>query len=609
MVRLSGERIVDAIDDLRGVNDPSLPRFAARAGAALAAHIDRARHVAQADRDAAVDLLEEALDSVEPAMAWGAALDGPARFRAVVMQTGAVRDRYRAWIAPSPQAVVGGNEHHVAALFDALVAEAGDQVRQVALGSGDLDQTIVRGALAQLMRDSADHRDQLDGLLQQVQAMRPQPAPAVDLRDHLPEYLQRVRDCYRQLNLEVLLTMTDIDDRLQVPLKQVFIPQRARANPPLRELPREVRRRLLETGQADPVDLPGGMDPQTAEQLRQAYRSQPARPVLDVLADPTARRLVLLGDPGAGKSTLARYLVLTLAEQLNEHLSGTAAPQPPPPGGLALVPPAVPARDAVPILVELRGYADPRWRTFGSYLADLHASEGLGLPQAPLEAYLDRGGPAVVVFDGLDEIFDRDRREAVSRQVTAFADRHPSARVVLTSRPIGYQRQVFDDAGFALYELQDLDLSQIETFTAAWYTIACPTDAAEARRLTTRMLAAVKDSAAVAELAGNPLLLTLLAIMGRRRELPRDRAAVYRDAVSLLVEHWDVEAKHFPDQHGLLRQDKHDLLQLLARTLQDSPHGLAGNRITEPDLRHVFETYLRAERGYPHPKPAASPTA
>ena len=50
-------------------------------------------------------------------------------------------------------------------------------------------------------------------------------------------------------------------------------------------------------------------------------------------------------------------------------------------------------------------------------------------------------------------------------------------------------------------------------------------------------------------------------------------------------------------------QDKLDLLQLLARTLQDSPHGLAGNRITEPDLRDVFETYLRAERGYPHPGP------
>ena len=34
------------------------------------------------------------------------------------------------------------------------------------------------------------------------------------------------------------------------------------------------------------------------------------------------------------------------------------------------------------------------------------------------------------------------------------------------------------------------------------------------------MLGAVKDSAAVAELAGNPLLLTLLAIMGAAENSP-----------------------------------------------------------------------------------------
>lgn len=86
--------------------------------------------------------------------------------------------------------------------------------------------------------------------------------------------------------------------------------------------------------------------------------------------------------------------------------------------------------------------------------------------------------------------------------------------------------------------------------------------------------------------------------MGRRRELPRDRAEVYKSAVSLLVEHWDVEAKLFPSQQGLLHRDKLDLLRRLAAAMQGDPHGLAGNRITEVDLRDLFEAYLIDERGY-----------
>ena len=126
---------------------------------------------------------------------------------------------------------------------------------------------------------------------------------------------------------------------------------------------------------------------------------------------------------------------------------------------------------------ELRSYADPRWRagTFLDMLGYLHDSEGMGLPRESLAAYLQDGGRALVVFDRLDEIFDPRLREQVTRQIEGFAARYRQVRVVVTSRVIGYQRAILDAAGFSHYMLQDLDMVQVQQFTAAWFRSSCRT--------------------------------------------------------------------------------------------------------------------------------------
>jgi hypothetical protein len=227
----------------------------------------------------------------------------------------------------------------------------------------------------------------------------------------------------------------------------------------------------------------------------------------------------------------------------------------------------------------------------------LHASQDLGLPRALLEGFLDRDGRAVVVFDGLDEVFDQRLQAEVTAQIEGFAARYPRTRVVVTSRVIGYHRALLDGGGFGHWMLQDLAPDQIRAFTTGWYTRSCPGDRPQAARLTDRLLGAVEASPAVGELAGNPMLLTILAIIGRRRELPRDRRSVYEHAVTVLVEHWDVN-KHLFDEGVdtattyLDAQDKLELLHRVARRMQDAPEGLAGNHIPGPDLVDQFRAYL-----------------
>ncbi|MEK9523109.1 HEAT repeat domain-containing protein [Streptomyces venezuelae] len=409
-------------------------------------------------------------------------------------------------------------------------------------------------------------------------------------------YATRVRQRYGRLDLEVLTPLREQDERPVLHLRDVFVPQSVRADPPPVELPQELLRRLMDPAEAELHDLPPGIDRETVDRVRRAYRDRPPLPVLDVLVRPEHGRVVLLGHPGSGKSTLARYLALVLT-----------SPEPPP--GLA------PLHGTLPLIVELREYAQPAWRerTFEDFLAHQYATEGLGLPPETLTAVLAGEGPyrALVLFDGLDELFEKDVRDAVTRRIAGFAARHPQARIVVTSRGYGYQRAVLDGAGFTDFMLQDLDREQIGAFAEQWFALACPDDPDQARRLIERVTTAVDASTSVRELAGNPLILTILAIIGRRRELPRDRRTVYEHAVDVLVEHWD-PSKYLRDRQVeehlpyLGPEDKRELLRLIARQMQEGHGGISGNHIAGPDLLKSFEEYLKDRYALPPDRAATA---
>ncbi|MFD9786942.1 NACHT domain-containing protein, partial [[Kitasatospora] papulosa] len=379
-------------------------------------------------------------------------------------------------------------------------------------------------------------------------------------------------------------------------LREVFVAQSVRADPPPVELPRELLRRLTDPKETELLNLPPGVDRETIENVKRAYRERPALPVLRVISAPEASRIVLLGDPGSGKSTLSRYLALALTtREITADLESM--------------------HGRLPLIVELRSYAEADWRdkTFEEFIAHMHATEGLGLPSEVLTAYLESKGPrnSLMIFDGLDELFESGIRNAVARRIAGFAARYPRVRIIVTSRRIGYQRAVLDGAGFAHYMLQDLDRDQITDFTRRWFAISCPDDPRQARHLSRRVTAAVDGSASVRELAGNPMILTILAIIGRRRELPRDRRTVYEHAVAVLVEHWD-PSKYLKDRQVeehlpyLGPEDKLELLRLVARRMQEGNGGIAGNHIAGSDLIDSFESYLQDRYGLPTDRAAVA---
>ena len=387
----------------------------------------------------------------------------------------------------------------------------------------------------------------------------------------LKRYARALQQAYAHLKLGSLDSDWTRYDR-GVRLESVYVPQSVKQALPPRDLTRDYLRTLKQEQREHGLD---GDEEQT-ERRRQEYAELSARPLMEVVDDPSNQRLVILGDPGLGKSTLLRRLALRWAEQ--------------PEGPL-------------PLLVELRR-ASPgsEYKSFLDYLAS-GADQTLFLPRAELHEHL-KSREALVLFDGLDEVTASSRDAAVAAVIT-FAEDYPRARVVVTTRIHGYHPGSkhpgqFRDARFEQFTLQDFEASEIDSFVELWHQEAFQ-DATERATYEQRLRKAIADSPAIAELAANPLLLTMMAILSRSQDLPRDRGKLYERCAELLLKNWDLEK--FP----ALRETKEDLLDIkdklgpdqkmrilerVADAMQQERSGLAGNLIAEDKLKQIVRAEL-----------------
>ncbi len=369
-------------------------------------------------------------------------------------------------------------------------------------------------------------------------------------------YRHAVVEKYRYVRLSVIAGAQH-DKMARIPLLAVFVPQQLRAGRPNYDLP----------------DEEGAGGPALAED--------------SIAVVGRESKQVILGGPGSGKSTLFQASLLAISD-----LVGDAGRVPLSLHDLPLV-----------LLIELREYVLVRSPDFLSFLeSSIWEKFNVRVGQAQLTDALSGG--AVVFFDGLDEIFEPAVRARVIEQFRAFTDRFPRARVVVSSRIVGYDETELGLAGFEHYTMLDFGLKEIREFVPSWYEhYTLETDERDAAGLIRR----ISDSARLLELAGNPLLLTMMAVIYKHQDLPEKRWQLYERCTGVLLEDWDVKRKKIdskellPLDFSLGRDQKAEILQNIAITMLSSARrpGRELNAIAYEPLRDIIAAYLEARYAKP----------
>ncbi|MCB9150924.1 MAG: SUMF1/EgtB/PvdO family nonheme iron enzyme [Caldilineaceae bacterium] len=304
-------------------------------------------------------------------------------------------------------------------------------------------------------------------------------------------------------------------------------------------------------------------------------------------------RLVVLGDPGSGKTTLTRYLALLYAQDLAD---GTAVTQ-------EKLGEEAPGK--LPVLLHLRQIGrflhdrpDSGVDGHGVLLEFLLTSlrnERIELEDSFFDEWLT-AGQALILLDGLDEVADPQLRQRVARLVENFARAYPHCRYVVTSRIVGYSGAARLGEEFTPTTVLDFNLADIERFLLNWHRLVAvgqmgPGASADAYagEQTRQLMAAIGGSERIRDLAINPLMLTVIAMVHRDRvKLPDRRAELYAEAVDVLLGKWD-EARGVAEAPILEGEpfdtgDRRLMLQAVALHM----HELDLKEMERADLEHLL---------------------
>jgi predicted NACHT family NTPase len=253
------------------------------------------------------------------------------------------------------------------------------------------------------------------------------------------------------------------------------------------------------------------------------------------------KALMVLGRPGAGKTTFLKYLTIACLD--GEFLG-----------------------DLVPIFVTLKEWTEfPGEPSLLSFVSRQWSDCGIVDAESVLNQCL-KNGQALVLLDGLDEVLAVHTDRTI-REMRDWVDRFSKNHVLATCR-IAAKEYTFER--FTEVEVADFSEGQIREFVANWFTHHQDLPKIE------RFLDRLKNEKPILELASNPLLLTLLCLVfGESGDFSANRAKLYEEGVDLLLKKWDGKRNIQRDQiyKNLSINRKEDLLsQLALATFQEGAY-------------------------------------
>ncbi|NEO69227.1 CHAT domain-containing protein [Moorena sp. SIO3H5] len=244
-------------------------------------------------------------------------------------------------------------------------------------------------------------------------------------------------------------------------------------------------------------------------------------------------RLVVVGDPGCGKTTLLssiahHYAVGHRTKQKVSTFKETLPDNP-------WIPVTLVCRDLLEAQLNdgLIGLIKYQFRRLG------YSGNKLEYVSTFLEHRMSRG-EVLLLVDGLDEIPTKEQRRKFAQFLETQTSMYSQMPMILTSRVVGFRAIQAELKSFKHLNVAPLGRDQKKQFVQAWTKLLLEAKLLSDQDLTSivdKLESEVCDSRKIAKLCENVLLLTLIAQMFLLDgQLSRRRVDVYRRAIELMIE-------------------------------------------------------------------------
>jgi len=312
------------------------------------------------------------------------------------------------------------------------------------------------------------------------------------------------------------------------------------------------------------------------EQLEEVYRqgkgrkfdSQdcPKQPGIEVVNK--KQYLMVLGGPGAGKSTFLRKMGM-------EALKGKK-------GGFK--------HNCIPVFIELKRFTSSDI-DIEKFIIEEFRICGFPVPDQFTAKALEQG-KLLILLDGLDEVPSQNLNETINN-IQNFVDTYHQNRFIASCRTAAYRNNFrrFSDVAMA-----DFDDEQIQQFINNWFHGEDDQQAKTGEKCWE--LLEKPENQAAKELAHTPLLLTFLCLVyDRSQNFPNNRSVLYKKALRILLEEWASEKRILREEiyQGLHTELEELLLSEIAYT------GFASNRLffSQSEIVDQIKTFLAGNLNAP----------
>ena len=230
--------------------------------------------------------------------------------------------------------------------------------------------------------------------------------------------------------------------------------------------------------------------------------------------------LMVLGNPGAGKSTFLRRLGLETLKGENGRFQDKC----------------------IPVLLELKQFNTATVDLIGAIAEEF---THFGFPPSKefaIKALED--GKLLVLLDGLDEV-PNEFTNSVMNAIDNLVTRYEKNRFIASCRIAAYRSNFQHD--FKVIELADFDDDQIQQFITNWFS----TDLDKQTNTGDKCWETLnnENNKAAKELAQTPLLLTFLCLVySRKLNFPPVRSDLYNKALDILLEEWAAEKRIYQEE-------------------------------------------------------------